>query len=223
MTVKHDWMRAAQCFVGLVAQVPAGRWESPGLGEWTLRDLIGHTTSAGVREVISAIGRPMPNEDISTTGGYYALARTVDPETYAAAVAASTEDARRTGQELGDNAVRAVQEMVSRATAKLEPVDADAVVATAAGGMRLGIWLPTRTFELVVHSLDVAAAAGIEDGVPDDLTSQAASLATTTAAAIGHGRTVLLALTGRGDLPQHFSVIQPSNDAGFDPGEQPVQ
>lgn len=48
-------------------------------------------------------------------------------------------------------------------------------MTTAAGGMRLGTWLPTRTFELVVHSLDLATAARVEDGVSEDLISQAAA------------------------------------------------
>lgn len=222
MSVKQDWMRAARCLADLITRLPDDRWETPGLGEWSLRDLVGHTTSAGVREVVSAVDHPAPNADISTAGGYYALAQSVDPETYAAAVAASTDDARRTGQELGKDPSRAVQDMVSRATAKLEPVDVDAMVTTAAGGMRLGTWLPTRTFELVVHSLDIATAAGIEDRVPDDLTNQAAALATSTAGAIGHGRTLLLALTGRGDLPEHFSVIQPTSEARSDPRDASV-
>ncbi|HET8599453.1 MAG TPA: maleylpyruvate isomerase family mycothiol-dependent enzyme [Segeticoccus sp.] len=213
MSVKQDWMRAARAFADLVDRLPAGRWESPSLGEWSLRELVGHTTSAGVREVISAVDHPAPNEDIKTPGGYYALAQSVDAGTYAAAVAASTYDARNTGQALGDAPASAVQDLVNRAVAKLEPVDVDALVTTAAGGMRLGGWLPTRTFELVVHCLDMATAAGVEDGVPDDLIAHAAALAASTAATIGYGRTLLLALTGRGDLPQHFSVLRPSQES----------
>ena len=65
------------------------------------------------------------------------------------------------GPALGDDAADVVADLIGRATAKLANVaDAD-VVATPIGGMRVRDWLPTRTFELVVHGLDVAAAAGV--------------------------------------------------------------
>ena len=35
----------------------------------------------------------------------------------------------------------------------------DPVISTIFGGMRLSDYLPTRTFELVVHGLDIARAA----------------------------------------------------------------
>ena len=73
--------------------------------------------------------------------------------------------------------------------------------------MRLDTWLPTRTFELAVHSLDIAAATGVSAGLPAVVLADAAALAARIAVAMGNGPTVLRALTGRGVLPEAFSVV----------------
>lgn len=39
--------------------------------------------------------------------------------------------------------------------------DEDPLVTTALGGMRLRQYLPTRTFELVVHGVGIARPAGL--------------------------------------------------------------
>ena len=47
-----------------------------------------------------------------------------------------------------------------------EGTDPDLVVHTIVGGMRVAAYLPTRTFELCVHGLDIAAATGIPVDLP---------------------------------------------------------
>ena len=74
-------------------------------------------------------------------------------------------------------------------------------------GIRLHTYLPTRTFELAVHGLDIADAVNIPHVLPPDVLDEAVVLATRTAVATGHGETVLLALTGRTTLPPSFSVV----------------
>ena len=62
-------------------------------------------------------------------------------------------------------------------------------------------YLPTRTFELAVHSLDIAGALGISLELPDDVLADALALASRITVASGRGSAVLLALTGRAGLP----------------------
>jgi hypothetical protein len=81
------------------------------------------------------------------------------------------------------------------------------VVATPIGGMRVRDWLPTRTFELAVHGLDLAAASGLDFPLSPAVLAEAAAMATATAAATGDGAVVLRALTGRTGLPPGFSVV----------------
>ncbi len=72
--------------------------------------------------------------------------------------------------------------------------------------MRLSGYLPTRIFELAVHSLDIARATGLSAGLPNEVLAAATTLATQIAVELGEGEAVLLALTGRAELPHPFSV-----------------
>jgi hypothetical protein len=75
--------------------------------------------------------------------------------------------------------------------------------------MRLESYLSTRTFELVVHSLDITAAVPeIEPlGFSDQLLSEVVRVAATAAVLRGRGVELLRALTGRGALSPGFSMV----------------
>ena len=207
MGVGETWMSAARAFVELVNQLPADRWEAPGLGVWSLRDLVGHTSSAGLGAVIATLDRPASSEDIASPELYYAFAKSVEPATYQAAVASSIQDARQQGERLGDHPAAAVQLLVDQAIARLDAAEGNILIESAAGGMRLNSWLPTRTFELAVHSLDITRAAGLPALLPDHVIADTAALAARIATATGDGLSLLLAMTGRGPLPREFSVV----------------
>jgi hypothetical protein len=80
-------------------------------------------------------------------------------------------------------------------------------VSTPVGGMRVRDWLRTRTFELVVHGLDTADAAGVSFAVVPEALAEAATLAARVAVVTGDGEALLRALTGRGGLPPKFTVV----------------
>jgi len=207
MDHRQIFMAAAASFAELLDRVPGDRWDEPALGVWNLRELTGHTVSAGFRGVLASLGRPADRCDMASAAGYYALARTVDPAFYQAAVAASEEDARRAGAALGEHPAAVVGSLLSEVTAAVEAADAGQLVQTPAGGMRVMDWLVTRTFELAVHGLDVAAAAGVPVSLPNDVVAEATTLAGRVGVEIGDGVKVLLALTGRGGLPEGYCVL----------------
>lgn len=207
MGTVQTWIVAARAFAELIEELAGARWEAQALGVWSLRDLVGHATSAGVNAVATTLQSRAATEDIATAEGYYAFGRSVDRATYDAAVAASTEDARHMGWSLGDHPGTAVRSLVEKTIAEVGPVEETTMLRSAAGGMRLGVWLPTRTFELAVHSLDISAAAGLPARLPDDVLADALALAGRIAAAAGDGNSLLLALTGRQRLPEAFSVV----------------
>ncbi len=74
-------------------------------------------------------------------------------------------------------------------------------------GIRLHTYLPTRTFELAVHGLDIARATGLACDLPFDVLDEATTLAARIAVATGDGETLLLSLAGRTTLPQPFTVV----------------
>jgi uncharacterized protein (TIGR03083 family) len=207
MTERDTYLSAARAFAALIERVPNHAWDQPGLGVWTIRELTGHASTAALSSVIAAIARPATEEVIATPQGYYALARTVDPAIYSAAVKASEEGAREEAAALGDPIAAGVQRLVDQVTTTLDEVHGDPLVETAAGGMRLDAWLPTRTFELAVHSIDIATSGQLPADLPEAVISEAAQLAACTAVVNGDGIAVLKALTGRRQLPAGYSIV----------------
>jgi hypothetical protein len=207
MSVREGYLAAAAAFADLVEQIGDVDREGPGLGDWTLRDLVGHTVSSGLNEVVTAVHRPAETAMIHSAEAYYALARQVDPDVYTAAVAASGEDARRTGADLGTAPSDAVRGLVAEVGRRLPAAPPTVVVTTAAGGMVLDDWLPTRTFELTVHGFDIASLTAATFVVPDDVLAQAVTLAARIAVVVGDGPDLLRAMTGRGTLAEGFSVV----------------
>jgi len=83
----------------------------------------------------------------------------------------------------------------------------DVLVTTVVGGMRLSCYLPTRTFELVVHGYDIARAAGLAFEPDPQALATTLGLAGEIAVATGRAGEVLAALTGRVPLPTDFSLV----------------
>jgi uncharacterized protein (TIGR03083 family) len=204
MDYRRTYRSAAIVVADLAGRIPPDRLDHPGLGEWTVRDLLGHTVSSALRQVPAVLAGRAPMLVVPSPEGYFAAAHRAPKELVAAARAASTEDARSTGRGLTADALSA---FVGQATAALAEVSDDDLVPTPVGGMRVRDWLPTRTFELVVHGLDVASAAGVEVMFDLGAQAEAAALAARVAVAIGEGPAVLRGLTGRAALPAGFSMI----------------
>jgi uncharacterized protein (TIGR03083 family) len=194
---------AARSFAGLVREIPAGAWDGPGLGEWNLRSLVGHA-SRSLITVSTYLQTSAEREDITTPQDYYAQ---VIPSALGIDPADVAERGRQAGRDLGDDPVAAVDALVSRVLGELATAGNPLIKVIGGLGIRLHTYLPTRTFELAVHGLDIAGAVGIPHVLPTDVLCEALLLATSAAAESGHGETVLLALTGRTALPPSFSVV----------------
>ncbi len=207
MTVQETYLSAAKAFADLVGRVPEQTWDRRCLGVWSLREVAGHASTAALSSVLKALARQGTSEAIASPEGYYAFAWTVDPEVYRAAVQVNTAGARSDAVALGDQPARAVRHLVDQVIATLATISGDPIVESAAGGMRLNAWLPTRTFELAVHSLDIATSADVPVDLPEAVLADATALAARIAATTGTATTVLQALTGRGPLPDRFSVV----------------
>ena len=207
MSFRDTYLAAADAFADLVVRLPADGWHAPGLGKWTRRDLVGHVVSSALRQVPEVLGNPAGHQEILSPEGYWAFARSVSADRYAAAVAASHDDARRTGEGLGDDPADLVWHVIGEAAAALATAGDLDLVETPAGGMQVADWIPTRTFELAVHGLDLADSAQMPFQLPGDVLADSAAIAARVAVALGEGPLLLRALTGRGTLPPAFTVV----------------
>lgn len=198
MTAEH-LREAAYAYADLVARIRPDQWAGPGLGEWDLRALVGHTSRSLVT-VETYLGQPAETERLTSPAAYLSAVATVDPATVAGR-------GRAAGAALGDEPAGLVRDLVDRVL-PLVAGDDDPLVTTALGGMRLRQYLPTRTFELVVHGLDIARAAGLPaPAYGPALLGEVLTLTAEAAVLGGRGPELLLALTGRSPLPTGFSVV----------------
>jgi hypothetical protein len=193
------YLEAARSFADLVADLPASL-SGPGLGDWDMRALVGHTSRSLVT-VLEYVHQPAAAVEVNAAA--YVMA--------AGAALASGGDAGVTergvaaGVALGDDPAAHVRTLVDEVATVLSNVDVGQVVTTFAGGMRLGDYLPTRTFELVVHGLDITTAVPVRWVPPDAALRSAVALAGEVAVLRGEGPLLLRLVTGR--EPGGISIV----------------
>jgi uncharacterized protein (TIGR03083 family) len=202
--VRQCFRDAAGAFADVLAALREEHWPKPGLGVWTVRDLGGHASRALVT-VENYL-------DPGTTAREPTLSGPLD---YFRAAAGGLADAdavaergRQAGAALGDDPHATVAALAERVLALVDRSPDDALVTSPVSTSTLLAYLPTRTFELAVHTLDLAAATGV--AVPPALAGPlhaSLQLAVDLADQRGSSPDVLLALTGRRQLPEGFSVL----------------
>lgn len=197
-TSSEAFGRAAAWFVETAARV-GDRWDAPGLGEWDVRALVGHTSRA-LLTVEAYVAKPADRAEVESAVRYYEAARAI------AGGPAVTQRGRDAGEALGDDPVSAVTAIASRVVTLVQTCSGDELVTTIVGGMRLRDYLPTRTFELVVHTSDLASALGLPVTPPAVAARPTLRLATDL---VDDARTgeLLLALTGRRGLADGYSIL----------------
>lgn len=190
---------AAEWFVSTAALVD-DRWTRPGLGEWDVRSLVGHTSRA-LLTVEMYLSRPAEVIEVESAAGYFRATRAV------AGGPAVAARGREAGDALGTDPAAAVAAIAARVLPLVVSCEGTELITTIVGGMRLGDYLPTRTFELVVHTADLATALDVPLDVPEMPGAQALELVAQLAVAEGLAGPLLLAATGRRGLPSGFSVL----------------
>ena len=196
---RRAFAEAAGWFVSTTALV-GDRWAEPGLGGWDVRALVGHT-SRSLLTVEAYLARPAQTVEIPSAADYFRATRAM------AAGPAVAQRGRDAGDALGDDPASAVAEIAARVVPLVDAQDGRTLLTTIAGGMRLEDYLPTRTFELAVHTSDLARALDEPLDVPATSAVQALRLVTELAAGDGRAGPLLLAATGRTGLPSGWSVL----------------
>jgi uncharacterized protein (TIGR03083 family) len=199
--IREAYEAAAGLFIDTVEQVGPTQWEQPGLGVWTVRDLVGHTSRA-LLTVELYLARPAARREVMRPADYLARAQTglADPASVAAR-------GREAGAALGPDPIAAVRDIAARVLAQVKTASDEVLVSTPVGGMRLIDYLPSRIFELAVHTLDIAAALPVMVTLPEPVAAVALHLLADMALQPDKAAALLLAATGRRALPAGFWVL----------------
>lgn len=203
-TARATYAEAAAAFLDLADRIPLDRYAGPGIGTWDLRALVGHTGRSLVT-VATYLETRADRVDAEDAADYFAR---VSKIVHGSARDAVHQRGIEAGVALGDDPLAALRASLERAELALDLLEGeDVVVDTAAGGMRVSDYLPTRTFELTVHCLDIARTTGLDFTPPAEALADTLALASASALRQGLGVDVILALTGRQPLPDGASVV----------------
>ena len=198
--IREAYLESAEFFAGLVDGVDLESWEEPALGQWTVRDLAGHTYRS-ISTVVGYSEKPAPQVDVeSTTQWILNVRQNANPGRVA-------ELGRSAGLEIMDSPTMMVRGFLSMARDRVNDLDDDFILATPQGGMRLIDYLQLRTMELVIHGGDLAQALGVDANPPASGMQVALQVLTGVAVAEGRGPDLANALTGRAALPVNYNLL----------------
>lgn len=199
------WFRcAAAGFQEVLTGLDASPLDSPALGSWDTRALLGHACRAFLT-IETYLDAPAATERAAKLG---------EPADYYRAAASTlanpvqvAQRGRDAGAALGPRPLEAAAVIAERVVELVARTADDALVHTPLGSMRLASYLPTRAFELTVHGIDLARAGNLR-APPGLLEALPPCLELCVAVASPQQRLLaLLALTGREPLPDHFTIL----------------
>ena len=199
--IRETYLEAGEYFASIVDSIDIDGFEAPALGEWCVRDLIGHTYRA-FTTVLSYSAAPAQHADFERPVDYFLnlLSSDIDHGQIA-------ERGRAAGLEIIDDPKMMVRGFAMYVKNKLEELGDDHIMGTLAGGMRLIDYLPTRTFELIIHTMDLTNALGVKSNPPQRGLESTLQIVSQLALHRGHAPDLLLAATGRHGLANGFTVL----------------
>jgi len=168
-------------FLTTVDAIGAEQWSEQVSDDWTVRQLVAHVVRgmSVISDYLDA-GSPQTGVLLPDASTYFRVA--LDGEGVHAGIAGRAVAA---ADGAGDDMSSWARDVAGTAVARVRATGDDEVLVHFAGPLRFIDYLDTRTTELVLHTLDIQLACGLELDVPAD------------ALAIVNG--VLLALTDRAD------------------------
>jgi uncharacterized protein (TIGR03083 family) len=200
-TAPRAFEEAVGFLLATAERVRPEQWNAPALGEWSVRDLVGHASRALITTE-AFLQHPATTVDFATPADYM-----VGVLAQPGAAARVAQSGREAGAALGDEPLAALRALAARVLPLAAAADGAQPITTPAGGTRLADYLATRVFELTTHTLDLADAIGAAVEPPPAAACLALYLASDMAVRTGKAPDMLLALTGRRPLPAGFSLV----------------
>ncbi|MHB8681577.1 MAG: maleylpyruvate isomerase N-terminal domain-containing protein [Acidimicrobiales bacterium] len=217
--VVEAFAEAADALVDLVSRVPPCSWERPGLGEWTVRELVGHAARTAFTTIDDYLVTELPADGAAATAPDGTdLLSDDDPVGVVAAYYLNTRDnaalhagvaerGRQAAADMAADPLAAVRAMAERARSAVVGAPAGALFVSRFGAIGFAGYLTSRIVEIVVHGLDIAAATAVEFSPPPAAARLVVAVVAESARRRGQGTLVIRSLAGRGELPAGLNVF----------------
>lgn len=196
--VRAAFEDAATSLLQTIDRVEPHQWDLPGLGVWNVRELTAHTLRAFTTIERYLAVEPIVDRLVVDAAEYFRIVL-ADPNVHNAVA----ERGRQAGAQLIDP-VGESEATAQRVLALVASTADDDVVETTAGKMMFIEYLATRAAELALHTLDLQRATS----QPLVLAPATATMVVGLMAGLAEPITLLSALTGRGTLPDDYSVLR---------------
>lgn len=190
----------AETYIRLAGDLTPEQLELPGLGEWNVRELLGHGIRAFSTAGTYLDADPVVDFTMYSAGEYYRRALSGGPSLHADVAARG----RAAGDALRDDMLGVVRSILESACARVGLASDEAMVNTPMGQLSLLVYLATRIVEAGVHLLDLQRAIGIHA----HLDPTVAEIAVLTLVDAGDIDQVILGLTGRVGFPTGFNILR---------------
>ena len=199
--IRETYLEAGDYFVSVVDSIEIDLFDAPALGEWCVRDLVGHTYRS-FTTVLSYSAVPSNKVDFERPVDYFL--RLLSSDVNHGHIA---ERGRAAGLEIIEDPKMMVRGFAMYVKNKLEELSDDHIMGTLTGGMRLIDYLPTRTFELIIHTMDLIKALGVESSPPRRGMETTLQMIGQLAVNRGYAQDLILSSTGRDGLARGFTVL----------------
>jgi len=198
---------AGRWFLEVVRGIGPEQWTEPGLGEWTVRELVGHAARAfsTVSEyTFDGAEAEVVEVEIDDVLEYFRAALTV-PDIHAGVLTRGREAGAALSIDPSE-IVAEIESIVAAAMAVVDGASLDAKSRTFAGVMWLVDFLDTRLVEAIVHTLDLCAATGQPLVPPAGPGQRVLDILSAFVRPDDRGA-VILALAGRRPLPIAYTTL----------------
>ena len=199
--IRETYLEAGDYFVSVVDSIEIDAFDAPALGEWCVRDLVGHTYRS-FTTVLSYSAVPSNKVDFERPVDYFL--RLLSSDVNHGHIA---ERGRAAGLEIIEDPKMMVRGFAMYVKNKLEELSDDHIMGNLTRGMRLIDYLPTRTFELIIHTMDLTKALGVESSPPRRGMETTLQMIGQLALNRGYAQDLILSSTGRDGLARGFTVL----------------
>ena len=199
-TAREVFREATEYYVATVSMITSGQWDSPGLGVWNVRDLVGHTSRA-LLTVEQYSAEPLTGAEAEGPVSFFLRAfNEADSNEIA-------DRGKESGEGLGADPAQSLRSIADRVSDRMGDVPDEAVLGTPRGPIRMIDYLETRVFELTIHTMDIQTAVGQPLTPPQSALQTTMRILGDLVLAHGKGAEVALTLTGRQSLSSPFRLL----------------